>query len=125
MDLSSHLFVLLSRLLSGESRADLPGLGRGALKEALRQRWQREIPRIARELRTRHVTLETAPPPVVVRDALFRLWRAVLPSGDLADFLRDAQDDRVLAAVLPGLTPETPTREVVARTATAALEIAF
>ncbi len=119
MDLTRTFIALLRRHL-GEG-----DLATAAVREGIRRRWEREIPRIAREMRRRHVTLDASAPPVVVRDALFRLWRSVIPSGDVADFVRDAQDDAILATVLPQLTPETPVRVVLEKTATAALELAF
>ncbi len=123
MDLNRALIRLIRNyLISFPGEPDFPTV---AIREVVRRHWAREIPHIARAMRRRHLTLDEASPTIVVRDALFRLWRSLVPTGDLADFLRDSQDDAVLAALLPQLTQETPVREVLSRTATAALDLAF
>jgi hypothetical protein len=96
-----------------------------ASREAVRRRMTRALPRIVRGMEKKHVTPAEQPASVVVRDALFRLWRAVIPSGTLADLVRDLQDDRIVAAVAPLITPETPLPDVVEWTMQWAVAVAF
>lgn len=86
---------------------------RDASAQAVRMRMQRAAPRIVREMERRQVTPEHASARIVIRDALFRLWRAVIPSGDLADLVRDLQDDPVVSVLEPQVSSGTPVSEVV------------
>jgi hypothetical protein len=95
------------------------------LRELARARMEERVPRIVRGMRAKGVTVERAGKTAVVRDALFRLWRQIIPSGDLADLVRDAQDDRVLTLVEPQFDLETPLPEIVRLTMEAALDLAF
>lgn len=94
----------------------------------LKKRMTKAIPKIVAGMVSKGVTPQTASGRVVVRDALFRLWKAVVKSGDIADLLRDAQDDKVLAIVLPQIagegTTET-TKFVVEKTLDALIEVTF
>jgi len=116
---------VLARRLMAALGAGGGGLERSAVRELVRARMEAAMPRIARGMRAKGLTPDRAEATPLVRDALFRLWRAVLPSGDLADFVRDAQDDAVVARVAPQFGPETPLRDVVRLTLEAALEVAF
>lgn len=81
----------------------------------VRKRMEASIPAIAQGMEAKGMTLANAAPGLVVRDALFRLWRSVIPSGDIADALRDAQEEKVTAAVVSKLDPETDGTETVVR----------
>jgi hypothetical protein len=65
----------------------------------------------------------------VVRDALYRLWRDAIfhfhAGGELADLVRDAHDDQVIAELAEPVTAETPLAEIVRLTMEATLEQAF
>ena len=55
-----------------------------ASKEGVQRRMEAAIPKIVAGMTAKEVTLEKAAPDLVIRDALFRLWRAAIPSGDSA-----------------------------------------
>jgi hypothetical protein len=93
--------------------------------DAVRRRMEDAIPNIAAKMEARGLTPPSAMPVPVIRDALFRLWRVVIPSGTLADAIRDAQDDKVVAKVQPKITAASTVAEVVTWTKDEALEIAF
>jgi hypothetical protein len=64
---------------------------------------------------------------VMVRDALFKLWRVVIPSGTVADLVRDAQSGKVLEMVLKDLQPgeDQELTTIVESTMEAAVSLAF
>lgn len=117
MDLLKTLIRFLARELDvdGDGKPDL-------LREAIRFRMEHRTSRIVAGMEKKGMTLPKAGARAVIRDALFRLWRQVIPSGDLADFVRDAQDDAVLLRVTPQVSDATPLAEVVRLTMEAALE---
>lgn len=93
----------------------------------VRNRMQRAVAGIVRKMEEKGITLETTAPKVVIRDALFRLWREVIPSGTLADIIRDSQDDRVVEIVTDELAVDG-TRDmtsVVNYTLAALLDVTF
>lgn len=71
----------------------------------------------------------TMPPAASVavcsRDALFRLWKTVVGSGDIADLIRDAQAPYVVRRVEADLAPDADLRQIVAATREEALVVAF
>lgn len=67
-----------------------------------------------------HVTVAVAS-----RDALFRLWKAVVGSGTIADLLRDAMDQDVVPLVVAQVPPPGTLEEIVAATKEAALAETF
>lgn len=89
----------------------------------LRERMEKAVPRIVAGMEDKQMTLAFAEAPVVIRDALFRLWRSVIPSGDIADLVRDAQDSAVIKIVEPEIDPDAETEEVVRATLDALLEV--
>lgn len=117
-----NLLQTLLRLIARELDVD-GASGPDFLKEAIRFRMEHRLARVVSGMESQGVTLERAGKRVVIRDALFRLWRQVIPSGDLADFVRDAQDDRVLALVEPRIGPEATLEEAVRMTLDAALSV--
>lgn len=117
MDLMKTLLGLLSREL------DVVGGAPEVLREAVRFRMESRVSSVIAGMQKKGTTLEKVGSRVVIRDALFRLWRTVIPSGDIADFVRDAQDDRVLAIVQPKVVAATTLPEVVEWTLEAALSI--
>lgn len=60
-----------------------------------------------------------------IHDALFRVWRSVCFSGDLADLIRDAQNAKVIATVTPLLTVKSTPKEVLTAVINAAIDLAF
>lgn len=60
-----------------------------------------------------------------VRDAMFRLWKSVIASGDLSDAIRDYQDNQVVPAVLAQLSMSATLQELVAATREAVLKETF
>lgn len=93
----------------------------------LRNRMQKAVPGIVRKMEEKGITLETTAPKVVIRDALFRLWRVVIPSGTLADMIRDSQDDRVVQIVVDELAVDgtKDMTNVVNYTLSALLDVTF
>lgn len=91
----------------------------------LRAEMERAIPRIVAGMEAKQMTLAFAEAPLVIRDALFRLWRSVIRSGDIADLVRDHMDDKVIRIVQPELDPDAETEEVVRATLDGLLEVTF
>jgi hypothetical protein len=116
---------LLLGLIATYLELDLATLTKEAARDAVRKCMEPAIPGIAARMQERGWGRPHAMPQPVIRDALFRLWREVIPSGTLADAIRDQQDDQVLQQVLPKVAPRTSLMEVVAMTMTAALRVAF
>jgi hypothetical protein len=117
MDLMKTLLGLLAREL------DVVGGAPEIIRDAVRFRMESRLSSIITGMQRKGTTLEKVGSRAVIRDALFRLWRQVIPSGDLADFVRDAQDDRVLAIVQPKVIATTTLPEVVEWTLEAVLSI--
>lgn len=100
---------------------------RGAGPDAVRKRMTSAIPEIVRKMELKDMTPENARLPVLVRDALFRLWRSIIPSGDIADYVRDQQSEKVVAAVTRVLDVEQKKdlTIIVKATAEAAIDLTF
>jgi hypothetical protein len=94
-------------------------------ENAVRTRMEAGIPKIVAGMTSKNMTLQSAAPDVVIRDALFRLWRVVIPSGDIADMFRDSQEDEIKPKVREQITPTTSLQQVVELTKEAALELTF
>ena len=92
--------------------------------ELLGKRFDEATPGIVAAMRKKGLT-EELPLPVLVRDALFRLWRSVIPSGDIADMIRDRQYDKVLRLVEDSASALPPLSMIVETTAEAAIEVTF
>lgn len=90
----------------------------------LRKRMEKAMLKIAAGMEAKDITPQDASGRVVVRDALFRLWRSVIPSGDISDLIRDVQDDKVLAVVGP-ITQTMTTEAVVQKTLDALIAVTF
>jgi hypothetical protein len=69
----------------------------------LRNRMQKAVPSIVQKMEKKGLRPDTTSLEVLVRDALFRLWKTVIPSGTIADMIRDSQDDRVVEIVTDDL----------------------
>lgn len=94
---------------------------------AVRQKMQRAIPAIVKKMTAQGLTPDGTVLRVLVRDALFKLWRVVIPSGTVADIVRDSQDDKVVAMVQEDLSGEDllDLTAIVESTMEAACEVAF
>lgn len=88
-------------------------------KDQVRQRMQKAEPKIVAGMVSKG--MERKPPHDCIRDAMFRLWKAVVSSGDIADALRDHFDDHVVPKVLAKLTEESTLAELVTMTREAVL----
>ncbi|HYF38775.1 MAG TPA: hypothetical protein VD930_03720, partial [Gemmatimonadales bacterium] len=64
---------------------------------------------------------------VLVRDALFKLWKVVVHSGTVADIIRDSQSDHVLELVEADLDAEerTDLTQIVESVMEALVEVTF
>ena len=95
--------------------------------KVLQAKFDKAVPKIVVGMRSKGLSPETASLKVLVRDALFRLWRVVIPSGDLADFVRDHQAGAVVKLVGDRLTGGDAGNltKIVQATASAAVEVAF
>jgi hypothetical protein len=94
-------------------------------QQTVATRMKNAIDDIVKGMRDKGMTLELAQPNPVIRDALFRLWRSVVPSGDIADFIRDQQDDDIVAEVEPKLGGNKDLKNLVTLTMEAALRKTF
>jgi hypothetical protein len=101
------------------------GVTKDAARIAAQKAMEKGIPKIVKSMTAKHMTLGQNNNKVVIRDALFRLWRVIIPSGDLADFVRDTQDDKVIAVVEPKIQASTTLKEVVEWTMSAAIDLAL
>src|SRR4051794_33469631 len=111
------LFFLIAKHLNFDPSTLTPELAR----DAVRKRMEPAIPRIAARLQEHGFTPPHAMPGPVIQEALFQLWREVVPIGTLADAIRDEQSARVREAVLPRVVARTTLMEVVTMAMTAAL----
>jgi hypothetical protein len=75
------------------------------------------VPTIASRMTQIGMTMQNTAPDILIRDALFRLWRTVIPSGDIVDHLfRDPQEDKIKPKVKAQITPQTTLEQLVALT---------
>jgi hypothetical protein len=116
---------LLLFLIAQHLNLDPATLTPEAARDAVRKRMEPAIPTIAQRMKELGFTAPHAMPKPVVRDALFRLWRVVIPSGTLVAAIRDQHDEAVLAQVMPRVVARTSLMEVVTMTMTAALRVTF
>lgn len=91
----------------------------------LRNRMQKAVPGIVRGMESKGLSPETASLKVLVRDALFRLWRVVIPSGTIADLIRDSQDSRVVEMVKANLEDASDLTDIVESTMESLLDVTF
>ena len=82
-------------------------------KQKLKERMERKIPEIVGKMTVKGIVPGTVPLAVIVHDALFRLIRVVIPSGDVSDFLRDKADAKVQPAVRARTTVASGLAEIV------------
>lgn len=65
----------------------------------IRKKMNDHVGLIAAGMRSKGLDVDKSSVGVCSRDALFRLWRSVIPSGDISDLIRDAQAPQVVPAV--------------------------
>lgn len=99
------------------------------IKEAgpaeLRKRMTKAIPKVVAGMEAKGMTLVYADATICIRDAIFRLVRSVVPSGDISDLIRDHIDDKVVAIVEPTVTEGTTTKALVQKTLDGIIEVVF
>jgi hypothetical protein len=71
----------------------------GISQAALDAKFTAAIPAVVTGMESKHLSMTSAQPPVLIHDAIFRLWRKVIPSGDVADLIRDLQDPKIQVAL--------------------------
>lgn len=91
----------------------------------VRKRMEKAVPGIVAGMTAKGMTPDRAALDLVSRDALFRLWRSVIPSGDVADFIRDRQEAKVVPLALQGLPDEPSLQQVVLATLEALMDVTF
>lgn len=125
LNLNNALLKQVAEALDFEPK----GLVRDEVQALVRKRMEPAIPEIARKMqRDGWVVGQGRSEGQVVRDALFRLWRAVFDfdgGGRVADIVRDSHDDTVIDVVAEPITPETPLEDLVRLVMEATLELAF
>jgi hypothetical protein len=94
-------------------------------KEAVKKKMTGSIPKIVAGMTAKGMTLDKAAPDLVIRDALFRLWRSVIPSGDVADLVRDAQEEKIKPKVAARISGSATLTQVVEMARDEAIELAF
>lgn len=73
----------------------------GAVAKAqIERRMEKAVPDIVSGMIAKGMTPERAPLDLVIRDALFRLIRSIVPSGDISDFIRDRSQSDVIKRVM-------------------------
>ena len=95
--------------------------------QLLAAKFEKAVPKVVAGMRSKGLSPETASLSVLVRDALFRLLRSLIPSGDISDLIRDAIDNAVVKRVGDRLTGGDVGNltKIVQATASAAVEVAF
>jgi hypothetical protein len=96
-----------------------------AAPKQLRKRMSKAIPKIVAGMTAKGMTPDKTTKPPIIRDALFRLWRSVIPSGDIADFVRDHTDDKIVPIVEARLRPGPTLEAIVQETLDVLLEVTF
>jgi hypothetical protein len=94
-------------------------------KQQLERKMEARIPEIASKMIGKGMAPENTSLPLLVHDALFRLWRVVIPSGDMTDFIRDRQNDKVVALVLKAQGDNHDLVSIISRTLDALLAVTF
>lgn len=94
-----------------------------------RQQMEPAIPHIAAKMQQQGWTVALkGSEGLVIRDALFRLWREVFHfngGGRVADIVRDSHDDAIIAQLAEPVTAETSLEDLVRMTMASTLELAF
>jgi len=98
-----------------------------AAPQVVRQKMQKAVPGIVKRMTEQGLTPGSATLKVLVRDALFKLWRVVIPSGTIADVVRDSMDDKVVDLVFADLQAgeDQELVTIVESTMEASLDVAF
>mgnify|MGYP001561024308 CR=1 FL=1 len=68
---------------------------------------------IVTRMQAKGITPAAAPARTVIRDAIFRLLRTAVPSGDICDLIRDRVDDDVVAKLAPTVSAGTDLQALV------------
>lgn len=96
-----------------------------AAKNEMKDRMERATPGIVAKMTMQGFSPAHITGKVVIRDAMFRLWKSVVGSGTVADLCRDAQDQAVVPAVMGAVNTSPSLGEVVDATREAILEQTF
>jgi hypothetical protein len=97
----------------------------GLARDELKAKLDRARPGIIAKMGVAGFQVPPNAPETVARDALFRLWRSVIPSGDIADLIRDKQASKVVPLAVSKLGSNPNLDAVVMATQDALLEVTF
>lgn len=116
---------MLAKQLFGDT---LKNIGKDRIVEYVRKKMEDSIPKM--ETALTGISFSGADKEKklhnLVRDILFRLWRAVVKRSIAADFIRDSHDDGVLEKLMPELlAKEHNLDEIIKMVLEATLEKAF
>jgi hypothetical protein len=119
------LLPILIGALGGNLKGRADGIIRDLGKEGVDRKMSDGIPDIVAGMKSRDMTPEHHEMRDVVRAAMFRIWRHVIPSGTIADIFRDRQDDKVVPAVFLKITSDTALEEIVRTTKDEIIRLTF
>jgi hypothetical protein len=94
-------------------------------KQQLHARFDKATPAVVAGMVDKGMTPDKAEIPLVIRDALFRLIRSQIPSGDISDYIRDVCAKDVIKRVLALPKPPQDLAGLVAATGEAFIEHVF
>ncbi len=119
------LVPLLLTALKGNLKSVVSGTLSDLGQRGVDEKMTAAIPVIVAEMESDGATPADLELRQVVRGAMFRLWKVVVNNGHAADAFRDAQDDKVVAAVLVAINRETPLAEIVTKTKDEIISLTF
>ena len=120
------LLPILISALGGSARNKAEGIISELGKEGTDQRMTAAIDEVVADMTQDGVTPDRRDEMRdVVRGAMFRLWRSVIPNGHVADVFRDRQETKVVPVVLLAITATTDLRTIVETTKNEIIRLTF
>jgi hypothetical protein len=103
----------------------LKKFGSETAKNKVNDRMTTAIPTIVSGMTSKGMVMGSTTPEILTRDAMFRLWRSVIHSGDVADFIRDHQEEKIKPIVKAKVTSSTTLEQLVGFTKDAVIDLTF